>query len=152
MKMLKKSTSRFEFLTFLSPIKKGSVLWGVSYFNDLGSCKQLHDQAWSDNRWDPQLHQSTWRDILLLSPVENTTLAFCLEFITSWPPTSVWGHDDSHPVEWICRVWGHDAKKRNLEEQNSVLILFNKVNVKNNSFQKSYLQFSAQFYTLKFMI
>lgn len=28
--------------------------------------------------------------------------------------TSVWGHDDSHPIERICWVWGHNTKQGNL--------------------------------------
>lgn len=47
--------------TFLSSVEEGSVLRSVSHLNDLGTSQQLHDEAWGDNGWDTQLHQSTWR-------------------------------------------------------------------------------------------
>lgn len=40
-------------------------------------------------------------------------------------PTSVWSQNDSHPVERICRVWGHDAKERDLEGNQSAHTVVN---------------------------
>lgn len=66
-------------LTFLSSIEECSVLRCVSNFNDLSSSKQLHYQAWGDNRRDTQLHQGTWREIFRLgdtSKKEHVHLIF----------------------------------------------------------------------------
>lgn len=112
--------------TFLSSIEEGSVLGSVSHFNDFGTSQQLHDKPWGDNRWDTQLHQSTWGtkwtvldwqpttgDLWLLTCGED---CFRQDKISS---TSVWSQNYSHPVERICWIWWHDAKERNLNRQHT---------------------------------
>lgn len=48
---------------------------------------------------------------------ERLIYSLVVSTLQKWQPTSVGGQNDSHPVEWICRVWGHDAKKGNLEDR-----------------------------------
>lgn len=49
-------SSRNHRPTFLSSVKEGSVLWGISHLNDFGTSQQLHDEARGDDGRYTQLH------------------------------------------------------------------------------------------------
>lgn len=46
-------------LTFLGSVEEGTVLRGVTYFNDFGTGQKLHDETGCNNGRDSQLHQSS---------------------------------------------------------------------------------------------
>lgn len=77
---LSKSNDKTE--EFLCGLEQVSVLlrWLV-YFNDLCTCKKLHDHTWGDNGGDTQLHEGSL----------------------------VWSQDDSQPVERISTFLSSDT-------------------------------------------
>ena len=73
--------------TFLSTGKEGTVfLEGVVNFNDVRACEELHDHGGSDDGSDSELHEGA----------------------------SVRGENDSHPVQRVSGIRGHDAVQGNL--------------------------------------
>lgn len=73
---------RIVTLTLLSSTKEGPVLLEVEVdVDEVGSSEELHDHTRCDNRGDTQLHEG--------SPVGS--------------------ENDTHPVEGIRRVRGHDT-------------------------------------------
>ncbi len=62
------------------------LLWVLVHFNDLSTCQELHDHAWSDNRWNTKLHQSTF----------------------------VWGKNDTKPIQRISSFLLCNTIQRNL--------------------------------------
>jgi len=71
----------------LGCLEEVSVLlrWLV-HFNDLCTCKELHDHTWGNDGWDTQLHECSL----------------------------VWGQDNTEPVEWIGTFLSSDTVDRDL--------------------------------------
>ena len=74
-------------LTFLGAREQTTVLLERKVdVNEIRACQKLHNHAGSDDGAYPKFHEGT--------PVR--------------------GKDDTHPIEWVRRVGGHDAVEGDL--------------------------------------